>query len=323
LRFGVALQRYWMARSRPEEANRLLGPVLDRPEARADPQLFTAALVAVAYGRGPDMTAALHWGEQAVAAARRLGDERLLIPSLASLCGNYYFAGQPDKGLPLGQESLERARRLGDDVVLGGSLLGFLLSADMIDPARAEQLFAEAIGCTERSGDQLIAYLLHNNAGVHALRAGDLPAARAHLEQAARAARAIGEESPSVPVNLGWVLRQEGDPDGARPMFEAALRTGRHNGDRSQIAYACLGLACLAADTGDWHRAGTLHGGAQAVLDPTGEAWQEPEARYRRESLAQVHTRLGGEQADQAYAEGMALSLDQALDLAFGTAHTA
>jgi predicted ATPase/class 3 adenylate cyclase len=323
LRFGVALQRYWMARSRPEEANRLLGPALDRPEARADPQLFTAALVAVAYGRGPDMTAALQRGEQAVAAARRLGDEQLLIPSLASLCGNYYFAGRPEKGLPLGQESLERARRLGDDVLLGGSLLGFLLSADPIDPARAGQLFAEAIACTERSGDQLIAYLLRNNAGVHALRAGDLPAARAHLEQAARAARAIGEESPSVPVNLGWVLRQEGDPDGARPMFEAALRTGRHNGDRSQIAYACLGLACLAADVGDWHRAGTLHGVAQAFLDPTGEAWQDPEARYRRESLGQLHACLGDEQADRAYAEGMALSLDQALDLAIGTAHTA
>jgi tetratricopeptide repeat protein len=100
--------------------------------------------------------------------------------------------------------------------VLGGSLLGFLLSADMIDPAHTEQLFAEAIACTERSGDQLITYLLRNNAGVHALRAGDLPAARAHLEQAARAAWEIGEESSSVTVNLGWVLRQEGDPDSAR-----------------------------------------------------------------------------------------------------------
>ena len=34
LRFAVALQRYWMARSRPEEAIRLLGPVLDRPDDR-------------------------------------------------------------------------------------------------------------------------------------------------------------------------------------------------------------------------------------------------------------------------------------------------
>jgi predicted ATPase/class 3 adenylate cyclase len=322
LRFAVALQRYWMARSRPEEAIRLLGPVLDRPEARADPQLFTAALVVAAFGRGPDMTAALQQGEQAVAAARRLGDERLLIDSLASLCGNYYFAGQPEKGFPLGEESVERARRLGDDIVLAGSLMGFLMSADTIDPVRSGPLYAEAIACTERSGDQLIAFLLRNNAGVHALRAGDLPAARAHLEHAARAAQAIGEESSTVAVNLGWVLRQEDDPDGARPMFEAGVRIARRNGDRADMAYASLGLACLAADRGEWHRAGMLHGVAQALLDPTGQAWQDPEARYRRESLGQLRARVGDEHADRAYAEGMALSLDQALDLAIGTGHT-
>ena len=40
LRFGVALRRYWITRSRDEEALALLLPVLDRPEARADPALF-------------------------------------------------------------------------------------------------------------------------------------------------------------------------------------------------------------------------------------------------------------------------------------------
>ena len=84
LRFAVALQRYWMARSRPEEAIRLLGPVLDRPGARADPQLFTEALVAAAFGRGLDMTAALHQGEQAVAAtAARRRAVAYPIPRLA------------------------------------------------------------------------------------------------------------------------------------------------------------------------------------------------------------------------------------------------
>jgi predicted ATPase/class 3 adenylate cyclase len=320
LRFAVALQRYWMARTRPEEPIALLEPVLDRPDARADPRLFAAALVVAAYGRGKDITAALQWGEQAVVFARRSGDERLVIKSLASLCGNYYFAGQAEKGLPLGQEAVERARRLGDDVLLASSLMGFLLSADLIDPARADQLFAEAIACTERSGDQLIASILLNNVSMHDLRAGDLPAARAHLEAAARAARAIGEESSTVAINLGWVLRQEGDPADAQSKFEAGLRIARRNGDRSDLGYASLGLACLTADLGDWARAAVLHGVAQALLDRTGEPWQEPEVRYRRESLDLLRSRLGGEQAGRAYATGLALSFDQALDQALGRA---
>ena len=170
-------------------------------------------------------------------------------------CDAYSFAGEPETGLPLGQEAVERARQLGDDVLLGESLMEYLLCSDLIDPARYRQLFAEAIACTRRSGDQLISRYLYNNAGVQALQAGDIPAARAHLDAAAQAMQAIGENSATVSVNLGWVLRQEGDPDGARSMFGAGLRTARRNGDRAGIAYAILGLACLAADRGDWHQA--------------------------------------------------------------------
>lgn len=82
--------------------------------------------------------------------------------------------------------------------------------------------------------------------------------------------------SHHLSVNLGWVLRQEGDPDGARPMFEAGLRIGRRNGNRIGLAYASLGLACLAADRGYSHRAAELHGAAQAFLDQTGQRWEEP-----------------------------------------------
>jgi hypothetical protein len=86
------------------------------------------------------------------------------------------------------------------------------------------------------------------------------------------------------------------------------------------MAYASLGLACLAADTGCWHRAAVLHGVAQAFLDPTGQPWEELEAGFRRDTLDQVRAHLGQEHFDRAHAKGMALSSDQALDLASGRA---
>jgi hypothetical protein len=160
----------------------------------------------------------------------------------------------------------------------------------LIEPARARPLFTEAIACTQRSGDQFYAYLINNLVGVQALREGDIPAARAHLQQAAEAIREIGHEGLGASVNMGWVLRQDHDPDGARSSFEAVLRMSRHNGDRYGIAYASLGLACLTADTGDWPRAAVLHGVAQAFLDRTGQPWEELEARYRRDSLDKHYT---------------------------------
>jgi predicted ATPase/class 3 adenylate cyclase len=321
LRFGVALQRYWTAREDEEEARELLQPVLERPEARADPRLFAAAsITAMDAIAGNDLAAARRLGELTVQLARQLDDDRLLIGSASLLCGGFYFSGEPEKGLPLGDEAVERARRLGDDVLLALALMKYLLASDLIDPVRSEQLYTEAIACTQRSGDRLVSYGLHNNLGVHALRTGDIPTARAHLEQAAAIMPEIGEKSHHVIGNLGWVLRQENDPRGARANFEASVRMSLRNGERSGVAHSSLGLACVAADENDWHRAAELHGAAQAFLDRTGEPWQEPEARYRRESLDKLRAQLGAEQLDRAYGAGNVRGFDDALDLVLGRA---
>ena len=324
LRFGAALRLYWLTRSRNEEALGLLAPALERPDARAAPGPFGGALLTAAtLAQFHDMAAARRLGEQAVEFARQQRDDQLLSDSLMVLSSTYYFAGEPERAFPLGEESVQYARKLGDDVLLGGSLMVYLMFSDRIGPARCRQLFAEAIACTERSGDRLAACLLHNNAGSHALCAGDISAARAHLEQAAQLTQEIGLKGHFVSVNLGWVRRQEHNPDGARSRFEDGLQVSRRTGNRSGLAYASLGLACLAGDAGDWYRAGQLHGIAQVFLDRTGECWQEPETRYRHDSLNKVRSTLAEEQFERAYTQGKALSLDQALDLALGTARSA
>jgi hypothetical protein len=127
LRFGAALRRYWIARSRHEDALGLLMPVLDRPAARADPGPFGEALLTAAeLAQGHGMAMARRLGEQAVEFARQHGDDRLLADSLATLCATYYFAGELEQGFRLAEEAVPRARRLGDDVLLATSLVGYL-----------------------------------------------------------------------------------------------------------------------------------------------------------------------------------------------------
>jgi hypothetical protein len=81
-----------------------------------------------------------------------------------------------------------------------------------------------------------------------------------------------------------------------------------------------MGLAFLDGELGDWYRAAVLHGAAQALLDQTGVPWDLLDARDRQESLDQAGAALGDEQFQRAYARGMALSFDQAIDLALGQA---
>ncbi|MGA3354978.1 MAG: adenylate/guanylate cyclase domain-containing protein [Acidimicrobiales bacterium] len=319
LRFGAALQRYWRVRGgRNEEAISLLTFVLERPEAQADPKLFAAALVTVAFVSS-DIRTSLLAGERAVEIARQLDDDRLLIWSLGHLCAKCYFGGDPKRGFPLGKEAVARARLLGDEVLLANSLRMYLLCSTIIDPARSEELFTEAISCAERSGDQYSIAHIENNAGTYALEEGNIPAARAHLEEALRVSHAIGYVNHYQPiVNLGEVLREEGDREGARSKFQDGLRILRRVGDRSGIARANLWLACLAVDAGDWHRATLLHGVAQAFMDQAGGSWQESEAHHREISINEVRARLGDAEFERAYAEGKRLSVEEAFNIALG-----
>jgi hypothetical protein len=94
------------------------------------------------------------------------------------------------------------------------------LLGDRIAPARSERLFAEAIACTERSGDRFAACLLDNNAGSNALRAGDI-AARAHLEQAAQVMHEIGLKSHFV------ACKRSGVRISLAPLVRSEIRTDR------------------------------------------------------------------------------------------------
>ena len=215
----------------------------------------------------------------------------------------------------MGQDSVQRARQLDDDVVLGMSLLAYGLT---FDAAESGLPYAEAIACTERSGDLYIRVAILNDAGFRGLETGNISAARAYLEAALRTAEAVGMLHLVARENLAKVLRAEGDLDGARSAFQDLARNSRRVGDKRSLSGAMHGLACLAADLGDWHRASALHGAAQALLDQIGSRMAAFDARRRQESLDQLMAALGEKQLKHAYYQGTVLSLDGAIDLALG-----
>jgi len=317
LRFGAALVRYWAENAQRERALGVLVSVLERAEAKADPLLRSAALASAAMiARGVDMELALRYGEEAMEIADQIGEDRQLIKAGHVLCCILYFAGMLERSISYGEAAVERARRSGDDGLLGPSLVFLLMCIDQVQPDRTEAMTAEAIACVERSSDQSLAAVLYNNAGVHSLRKGDLPSARRFLQGAEEANHAVGRRNSTSMINLGWVLRQEGDEAGAADAFRRALRGSHRVGDRPDISYATLGLACHASDTGDWRRAAVLYGFADAFLGSSGEPWQDPEDIYRQQSLDKVRAHLGEADFEADYGRGTRLDLRSAIDLA-------
>jgi tetratricopeptide (TPR) repeat protein len=238
-----------------------------------------------------------------------------LISSLTVLCAAHNFAGDPEVGLPYGEEGVERARLLGDDVLLSQSLSRFLLGYKLMRRTDVEMLFREAISCAQRSGDGYLIVMLQNNAAVLALEAGNIPAARHLLDEATRVSHEIGVTTYNVKINMGMVLRGEGDFEGARSMLNDALRISRRNGDRFGLAYSTSGLACLAADLADWRRSAELHGVAQSYLDQIGHPWLTYAQQFREVSIETVRALLGNEEFQSSYARGYELSLDRAIAL--------
>ncbi len=326
LRFAAALRYYWFTRSRRYESFGLIIPAISRPEARTEPELLArATLAAAGCATVIDLETVRSLSEQAVQLARQLDHEVLLTWSEMLLAATWLFGGEPERADSMLRDCLERARRLDDDDLLGNCLLLNITASRQLDPARAQLLYTEGLAYIERRGDLLFVHDLHQRAASDAIQGGDLIAARAHLEQAAQAGRAIGAAAHYVDVVVGILLREEGDRERSHPTLEDALRLARRAGDRFHIAFAYLGLAFLAADAGDSRRAAELHGVAQAFIDRLGIPWLWFD-RLRQASIDTVRANLGEKDFQHAYQKGSALNFDQAFELALesgGTTTTA
>jgi predicted ATPase len=112
---------------------------------------------------------------------------------------------------------------------------------------------------------------------------------------------------------MGLAALGEGDQRGAREHFRTALGIGSRFGDLTLVAGALEGLAGLAAARGQNERAARLVGAAdarrQAIGAPNGPAWGDFLARQVRPA----REALGDEWAN-AFKEGQAMSLEQAMD---------
>jgi predicted ATPase/class 3 adenylate cyclase len=317
LRFAVALRRYLWARERGEAGLALFTPVLERQDAHSDPELLAGALVTITFvARNVDTAMAKRVGAQAVELARKVDNPALLTQSLAMFCCACYFTGDHKEGLPFGAEAVDLARALQDDVLLGESLVMYMLCSRRVQPDHTDELIAEALACTRRSGDRFLTMILRNNAAVYAIESGDMTAARAHLEEARRAMPPNAVIMNNISINLAWVLREEGDADSSARVFGDSLRLSRRTGDHPGSAYCCLGLACLAGDRGDGPLGAVLHGISQAFFDRTGEPCQEPEDTYRLRSTTEIRSQLEEEEFERLYAEGEQLHVDEALTVA-------
>lgn len=149
-------------------------------------------------------------------------------------------------------------------------------------------------------------------------RMGDIDRAATSFEESLRLTRELGD-SYLMAWSLGGladVARLRADYKRATGMFIEALSLYQSSGDKNGPPFSLEALGLIAVALGDEKRAARLWGAASAWR----EAINEPLALvYQRDydaSIAQARTQLGEEAYESAWAEGHAMSSDQAVALA-------
>ena len=281
LRLAGALARFWEIRSHHLEGSRWIEAAL-RKSDHADESTRAKALSEAgtfAWHRGDYEQATVFHGE-ALALYRELGDESNAAFALLCLGAQDSEKGELDRAKTFYEEALVLSRELGDKRNIG--------------------------------------YALHNLA--------DVARNTGHYEQA----RALGMEAVSVSQemddrwsearNLVWLglvtAYMSDDYEEAAGFLEKGLALIREVGDWEWVAYALESFAVLAGAKGQGERAARLWGAAEALRKSIGAPLPPKNRTDYGRSVAAVRSQLGEAQWEAAFAQGLAMSAEEAAEYA-------
>jgi len=168
-----------------------------------------------------------------------------------------------------------------------------------------------------------VAFVL-NGLGNVALERDDHAAARAHYEESLAIRRELSELAGVVCTlgNLGFTAHSEGDYPRARAYFRESLALARETQDRRHVALDIFGLAMVAQSAGQTVQAAQLLGQTDWLLHSLGTNLGSPGSTRYEHMVVEVRAALGEDAFAVAWAEGQALSLEQAVALVLGDGST-
>jgi tetratricopeptide (TPR) repeat protein len=219
--------------------------------------------------------AILYW-EKSLALSRELDDGPAIALALHSLGMAAFHRQEHERARALLEESLALSRGLGDDRETAGELLSMRFMA------HSERDYQRAIAVTEESLS--LFRKLKDESGT--------AAALAYL----------GNET----LALGQCAR-------ARGYYLEALEYFRALGDRRRIARTLDKLAEVAAGEEQWSPSARLVGAAEAIREVVGASLPPIEVAEHQQTIESIRRRGPEAGFAAAWAEGRAMSLDQAI----------
>ncbi len=227
--------------------------------------------------------------------------------------------GKYERAKRLQEESLEMYREIGDKQGIAMSLnnLGNI-SYNQGDYEAARDFHERSLAIRRDVGDKQGIAVSLNNLGNVALDQRDYQGARSLYEESLAMRRETGDRH-GIAVslhNLGMVVQHQNDHEKARTLYEESLTITVGIGDKKMIAHSVSQLTGIVRAEGHPERAVQLLGAVAALLERLGAVLDGSERSHYEQNVLILRDEMGENAFDKAFAEGRAMTLEQAIDLA-------
>ncbi|HEX2696271.1 MAG TPA: adenylate/guanylate cyclase domain-containing protein [Anaerolineales bacterium] len=277
------------------------------------------ALAMVTYSQGDNAHAMLA-SERAAALADQLGDKRLLALALSFEIFARLFVADTKDTEEIAQKALDAARESGDQYALGISLamVGRRLAVIDGNNQRGQKYFEEAMTILQQSGNRWGYTMTLLGSAMTEKYNGNYAEARRIFMACDPLFREMGDRHRMnmIKSELGHIDRYEGNYQKAKDAYKETIVEWKRIGHRAAIAHQLECFAGIAKVEEQGGRAARLFGAAEALrekIDIPMTAMEKIE--YDRE-IADLKAGMEEKVFIAAWAEGRAMSVDQAVDLA-------
>jgi non-specific serine/threonine protein kinase len=301
-----------LAQPGPADASRRGGFAKARSKA-----LYAAGQIAQARG---DFAAASDFQRQRMALNQELEDQVEFARALREWSMTLHFQGKRVAAHRGFAQAVTILRGQQDPLGLGMSLYSLGVAEDAHgNHAAAQAAFEESLAILAETGSRWTRAFPLASLGRLSMRQGEYVLARARLEEAL-ALRRSSRDKWTIGVNLSFLAEvawREGDYRRAAALLQEALAMFREIGSQHGIGMCLVGFGGIAAGQGKPARAARLLGAAAGLLESLGAvmALGDPVA-YERD-LEAIRAQLDQATFSAAWAEGRALTLEQAVAYAW------
>ena len=229
------------------------------------------------------------------------------------------FQGQFERAGAWAEKGLDLSRQLDDKEGIGQSLwtLG-MVALSQRDFDRAKALYSESLAYCREAGDSAGAGNALNQLGEQARSRGDYEAARSFYEESLVIRRATGDKGRIAATlgNLGSVEIAQGHCRIAAVFLRESLTMRREIGSKKGVIGCLAGFAGVAVAEDQLERAARLLGAAEVLLGTIGIPLEHPDQVEFESRVKATRAALGDAAFATAWAEGRAMTLEQAIEYA-------